>query len=41
MDTEMMVTGAIVDSWVEPAGMTGGNRRLVLQVAPQGTSRRI
>jgi len=31
MDTEMEVTGAIIDSWVETAGS-----RLVLQVAPAG-----
>jgi hypothetical protein len=36
MDMEMMVTGAIIDSWVEPASATGGNPRLVLQVAPKG-----
>ncbi|WP_422930957.1 hypothetical protein [Singulisphaera sp. PoT] len=36
MDKEMVVTGAIIDSWVEPAGMVGDNSRLVLQVAPQG-----
>jgi hypothetical protein len=36
MDTEIEVTGAIVDSWVEPPGTAGDNARLVLQVAPQG-----
>ncbi len=36
MDSEMVVDGAIVDSWVEPAGSTGKSRRLVLQVAPKG-----
>jgi hypothetical protein len=36
MDSEMVVTGAIVDSWVESAGSSGGNGRLVLQVAPRG-----
>jgi hypothetical protein len=36
MDTEMVVTGAIVDSWVEPAGASGDASRLVLQVAPKG-----
>jgi len=33
MDSETVLSGAIVDSWVEPA-MTGG--RLILQVAPCG-----
>src|SRR5829696_7302602 len=36
MDSEMMVTGAIVDSWVEPSGTYGDGSRLVLQVAPRG-----
>ncbi len=36
MDTEMTLTGAIVDSWVEPAGLAGDGSRLVLQVAPSG-----
>jgi len=36
METEIVVTGAIVDSWVEPSGTTGDGSRLVLQVAPQG-----
>jgi hypothetical protein len=36
MDMETLVTGAIVDSWVEPAGPTGESSRLVLQVAPKG-----
>jgi hypothetical protein len=35
MESEMIVTGAIVDSWVEPAGAAGEGSRLVLQVAPQ------
>jgi hypothetical protein len=34
--SEMIVTGAIVDSWVEPAGPTRNDSRLVLQVAPRG-----
>lgn len=33
MDSEIVVTGAIIDSWVECAGEAA---RLVLQVAPQG-----
>jgi len=36
MDKEMTVTGAIVDSWVEPAGRPRDGSRLVLQVAPSG-----
>ncbi len=36
MDQEMMVTGAIIDSWVEPAGLPAAGSRLVLQVAPSG-----
>ena len=35
-DKEMMVTGAIIDSWVEPAGLPRAGSRLVLQVAPSG-----
>ena len=33
MDVETVVTGAIIDSWVETAGAAA---RLVLQVAPRG-----
>jgi hypothetical protein len=36
MDADMVVTGAIIDSWVEPAGSFREDSRLVLQVAPQG-----
>ncbi len=36
MDSEMVVTGAIVDSWVEPAGDSRTRSRLVIQVAPKG-----
>ena len=36
MDAEMMITGAIIDSWVEPSGTYGDGSRLVLQVAPRG-----
>jgi hypothetical protein len=36
VNTEMVVKGAIVDSWVEPSGSLGHASRLVLQVAPQG-----
>ena len=36
MGSEMVVTGAIVDSWVESARATSNGTRLVLQVAPRG-----
>jgi len=36
MDTEIVVTGAIIDSWVEPPGASRDSSRLVLQVAPKG-----
>ena len=36
MDTEIVVTGAIIDSWVEPARTPTDGSRLVLQVAPSG-----
>jgi len=36
MDPEMVVTGAIVDSWVESSGSPNVRGRLVLQVAPKG-----
>jgi hypothetical protein len=36
MDRELVVKGAIVDSWVEPPGSGDAGSRLVLQVAPQG-----
>jgi hypothetical protein len=36
MDREVLVTGAIIDSWVEPAGLLRDGSRLVLQVAPSG-----
>src|SRR6185312_11264319 len=36
MDSEIVVTGAIVDSWVEPSRAGGDGGRLVLQVAPRG-----
>jgi hypothetical protein len=36
MDRETTVTGAIIDSWVEPAGLPRDGSRLVLQVAPSG-----
>jgi hypothetical protein len=39
MDTEMVVTGAIVDSWVEPSGTLDDRSRLYLQVAPRGRPR--
>jgi hypothetical protein len=39
MESEICLNGAIVDSWVEPAGATGADTRLVLQVAPRGRPR--
>ena len=39
MESEMVVRGAIVDSWVEPSGETDEASRLVLQVAPKGRPR--
>jgi len=36
MESEIVVTGAIVDSWVEPSGTLEDAARLVLQVAPRG-----
>ncbi len=36
MESEMIISGAIVDSWVESAQATSSGPRLVLQVAPRG-----
>ena len=36
MDQEILVTGAIGDSWLERAHLSGAGSRLVLQVAPSG-----
>jgi len=36
MEAELVVTGAIIDSWVEPSGSLQDTSRLVLQVAPRG-----
>jgi hypothetical protein len=36
MESEMVVTGAIVDSWMEPAGPARADSRLILQVRPRG-----
>jgi hypothetical protein len=36
MNAESTVTGAIIDSWVEPSGASLEATRLVLQVAPNG-----
>jgi hypothetical protein len=36
MEAEMIVSGAIVDSWVEPTRTPADGTRLVLQVAPRG-----
>src|SRR5262245_2692514 len=35
MESELVVTGAIVDSWVESARTASDETRLVLQVAPR------
>jgi hypothetical protein len=39
MESELVVSGAIVDSWVEPSGIVNDAQRLVLQVAPKGRPR--
>ena len=39
MESELVVNGAIVDSWVEPSGLNDDSSRLVLQVAPKGRPR--
>ena len=39
MESELVVNGAIVDSWVESSGMNEDASRLVLQVAPKGRPR--
>ena len=36
MEPDMVLKGAIVDSWTEPPGATSEESRLVLQVAPLG-----
>ena len=36
METEMVVTGAIVDSWIESVESSVDGARVVLQVAPRG-----
>ncbi len=36
MDSDLLVRGAIVDSWVEPGNPAGAGSRIVLQVAPSG-----
>jgi len=36
MESEMIVNGAIVDSWIEPTQAAVVGTRLVLQVAPRG-----
>ena len=35
MDSEMVVAGAIIDSWIEPTQAKADTTRLVLQVAPR------
>ena len=39
MESEMVISGAIVDSWVESSGISTDTSRLVLQVAPKGRPR--
>lgn len=36
MGAELIVTGAIVDSWIERGSYSGSGSQLVLQVAPRG-----
>ena len=36
MDRPTIIRGAIVDSWLEPAGPSRGEPSVVLQVAPKG-----
>ena len=36
MESEVVLTGAIVDSWVESPAAAGLGSRVVLQVAPKG-----
>ncbi len=36
MESDLVVTGSIIDSWVEPSGPPRDAARLVLQVAPRG-----
>ena len=36
MGSEMVVSGAIIDSWIEPTQAADDATRLVLQVAPRG-----
>ena len=39
MNSELLVKGAIIDSWVEGNHTQGESPRLVLQVAPRGRPR--
>lgn len=41
MGTEQAVSGAIVDSWIEPAGSYAPGSRVVLQVVPRGRPREL
>jgi hypothetical protein len=36
MESELVVAGAIIDSWIEPTQADADATRLVLQVAPRG-----
>jgi hypothetical protein len=38
---ELLLLGAIIDSWVEPAGSCDWDSKLVLQVAPRGRPREL
>ncbi len=39
MESDLVVNGAIVDSWIEPSRDFDDSPRLVLQVAPKGRPR--
>lgn len=39
MESDLVVNGAIVDSWIEPSREFDDSPRLVLQVAPKGRPR--
>ena len=41
INSEMLIRGAIVDSWVEPSNNQSDPSRLVLQIAPAGRPREL
>lgn len=41
MECERTIAGAIVDSWIERAGVPGDSGRVVLQIAPRGKPREL